>query len=122
VSLWSCPDHRLVGPSPCCRKASLVHGVGLGAQQHVASVMSDDGLIAKLRAENASLRAELDRCRAANAYDAEAHRLAGTLGDENAKLREVLREVLDLAPTWVPTLAQEIALEDRARALLGEKP
>jgi hypothetical protein len=23
VSLWSCPQHGLVGPSPCCGKSSL---------------------------------------------------------------------------------------------------
>jgi hypothetical protein len=118
VSLWSCPEHGLSGPIGCCGKASLAN-LTAPFQSSVASVMFDDGLIAKLQAENASLRSELERCRAANVYDAEAHRLAGTLGDENAKLREVLLEYVVEYSHIADSYTDRMALEDRARALLG---
>jgi hypothetical protein len=137
MSLWGCPEHGYVGPTPCCGQASLIQGVAGPPQQHVSSVIADGDLIAKLQAENAKLRDQLPdgmkHCTIKFIECPVGHgRLTATnwvqhecfICEINA-LREVLREYIKKFPVspfyWEGERPNHFDLEDRARALLDGK-
>jgi hypothetical protein len=96
VSLWSCPEHGLVGPSPCCGKSSLAN-----------VTLDQDGrwnLNSAVIADREQLQAENDALRDV--------------------LREVCNELDYYGDQAGPYFREKGGCDEtlaRARALLGEK-